>query len=203
MSTVGSWANAQSGAPNSFNQTDFMAGIAGSGAIVSDWLITPVVLLENGATMSFYTQAGPTDTQFPNEHQVWESQSGSSTVNVGSTATSPGGDFTIKLLDINPGATNPSGSTGGYPTAWTQFTFTISGLSATTDGRFGFRFYLPNNNTDGTIVGIDTFSFADPTVFTRTVSGNWTDTTGGRQAAFPMETLSQRSLSTPVPEKTV
>ena len=23
-----------------------------------------------------------------------------------------------------------------------------------------------------------TFSFADPTVFTRTVSGNWTDTTG-------------------------
>src|SRR6202007_514939 len=53
------------------------------------------------------------------------------------------------------------------------------------DGRFGFRFYLPNNNTDGTIVGIDTFSFADPTVFTRTVSGNWTDTTGWTPNAVP------------------
>jgi hypothetical protein len=133
-------ANAQSGAPNSFIQTDFNAGLAGSSAIVSDWLITPVLLLENGATMSFYTQASPTNTQFPNELQVFESQSGSSTVNAGSTAASPGGDFTIQLLDINPGATIPSGTTGGYPTTWTQFTFTISGLSAPTDGRFGFRF---------------------------------------------------------------
>jgi autotransporter-associated beta strand protein len=183
LDTLG--ANAQSGAPNSFIQTDFNAGLPGSGAIVSDWLITPVLSLENGATMSFYTQASPANTTFPNELQVWESLSGSGTVNVGSTAASPGGDFTIKLLDINPGATNPSGAPGGYPTTWTQFTFTISGLSATTDGRFGFRFYLPNNNTDGTIVGIDTFSFADPTVFTRTVSGNWTDTTGWTPNGVP------------------
>src|SRR5208282_4546167 len=179
-------ANAQSGAPNSFIQTDFNAGVPGSGAIVSDWLITPVLLLENGATMSFYTQASPTNTQFPNELQVWESQSGLSTVNVGSTAANPGGDFTIQLLDINPGAVNPSGTPGGYPTTWTQFTFTISGLSAPTDGRFGFRFYLPNNDTDGTIVGIDTFSFADPPqLFTRTVSGNWTDTTGWTPSGVP------------------
>src|SRR5208282_5773827 len=187
--TDGLGVNAQSDPPsaaNAFIQTDFNAGIPGSGAIVSDWLITPVLLLENGATMSFYTQASPTNTQFPNELQVWESQSGLSTVNVGSTAANPGGDFTIKLLDINPGATNPSGTPGGYPTTWTQFTFTISGLSAPTDGRFGFRFYLPNNDTDGTVVGIDTFSFADPPqLFTRTVSGNWTDTTGWTPSGVP------------------
>jgi hypothetical protein len=76
-------ANAQSGVPNSFIQTDFNAGLPDSGAIVSDWLITPVLLLKNGATMSFYTQASPTNTQFPNELQVFESLSGSSTVNVG------------------------------------------------------------------------------------------------------------------------
>jgi autotransporter-associated beta strand protein len=109
----------------------------------------------------------------------------------------PRGDFTIELLDINPGATNPSGAPGGYPTTWTQFTFTISGLSATTDGRFGFRFYLPNNNTDGTIVGIDTFSFADPTVFTRTVSGNWTDTTGWRPNGVPNGTDNIANLVLP------
>jgi hypothetical protein len=156
-------ANAQSGVPNSFIQTDFNAGLPGSGATVSDWLITPVLLLENGATISFYTQASPSNTQFPNELQVWESKSGSSTVNVGSAAASPGGDFTTELLDINSGAVNPSGTPNGYPTTWTQYILTISGLSAPTDGRIGFRYYLPNNNTDGTIVGIDTFSFAEPT----------------------------------------
>src|SRR5271165_75403 len=186
--TDGLGVNAQSDPPsaaNAFIQTDFNAGMPGSGAIVSDWLITPVLLLENGATMSFYTQASPDNTQFPNELQVWESLSGSSTVNVGSTTPNPGGDFTNKLLDINTGATNPSGAPGGYPTTWTEYTFTISGLSAPTDGRFGFRFYLPNNNTDGTIVGIDTFSFADPTLFTRTVTGNWSDSTGWTPSGVP------------------
>jgi hypothetical protein len=54
--TDGFGMNAQSGPANSFIQTDFMAG---AGGIVSDWLITPVLLLENGATMSFYTAANP------------------------------------------------------------------------------------------------------------------------------------------------
>jgi fibronectin-binding autotransporter adhesin len=58
-------------------------------------------------------------------------------------------------------------------------------LSGATNGRIGFRYYLPNNNTDGTIIGIDTFSFADPTVFSRTVSGNWTDTTGWTPSSVP------------------
>jgi autotransporter-associated beta strand protein len=62
---------------------------------------------------------------------------------------------------------------------------TISGLNGATNGRIGFRYYLPNNNTDGTIIGIDTFSFADPTVFSRTVSGNWTDTTGWTPSSVP------------------
>src|SRR4029077_18677757 len=99
LNTLG--ANAQSGAPNSFIQTDFNAGLPGSGAIVSDWLITPVLSLQNGGVIFFYTQASPSNTQFPNELQVWESQIGSSTVNVGSTAANPGGDFTTELLDIN------------------------------------------------------------------------------------------------------
>src|SRR5271166_3611029 len=175
--------NAQSGAANSFIQTNFNAA---NGGIASDWLITPVLELENGATISFYTQTNvPVNTQFPNELQVWESQSGSSTVNVGSTAASPGGDFTVQLLDINPGATAENGTPGGYPTTWTEYTLTISGLSAPTDGRIGFRYYLPDAATQGTTIGIDTFSFADPTVFTRTVSGNWTDTTGWTPSGVP------------------
>jgi hypothetical protein len=183
LNTLG--ANAQSGAPNSFIQTDFNAGLAGfrrdsqrladhAGPLLTEW------------GCDFFLHPGQ-----PIEHPVskrasgWESQIGSSTVNVGSTAANPGGDFTTELLDINPGAVNRSGAPGGYPTAWTQFTLTISGLSGATNGRIGFRYYLPNNNTDGTIIGIDTFSFADPTVFSRTVSGNWTDTTGWTPSSVP------------------
>ena len=62
-------------------------------------------------------------------------------------------------LDVNPGALNPSGTADGYPTTWTQFTLKLSGLASPTDGRIGFRYYLPNNVTDGTVVGIDTFSY--------------------------------------------
>jgi len=181
--TDGLGVNAQSGNPNSFIQTNF--GVA-NGGIASDWLITPVLELENGATISFYTQTNiPVNTMFPNELQVWESQSGASTVNVGSTAASPGGDFTVQLLDINPGATAENGTPGGYPTTWTEYTLTISGLSAPTNGRIGFRYYLPNAANQGTTIGIDTFSFADPTLFTRTVSGNWTDTTGWTPSGVP------------------
>src|SRR5208282_1363935 len=181
--TDGLGVNAQSGPANSFIQTNF--GVA-NGGIASDWLITPVLELENGATITFYTQTNvPVNTTFPNELQVWESQSGSSTVNVGSTAAAPGGDFTVQLLDINPGAAAENGTLGGYPTAWTEYTLTISGLSTPTDGRIGFRYYLPDATTQGTTIGIDTFSFADPTVFTRTVSGNWTDTTGWTPSGVP------------------
>jgi hypothetical protein len=34
------------------------------GAIVSNWLITPLLTLENGATFSFFTQETPTNTTF-------------------------------------------------------------------------------------------------------------------------------------------
>src|SRR5271165_7228638 len=193
--TDGLGVNAQSGNPNSFIQTNF--GVA-NGGIASDWLITPVLELENGATISFYTQTNiPVNTMFPNELQVWESQSGASTVNVGSTAASPGGDFTVQLLDINPGATAENGTPGGYPTTWTEYTLTISGLSAPTNGRIGFRYYLPNAANQGTTIGIDTFSFADPTLFTRTVTGNWTDTTGWTPSGVPNGNTVTAQLVTP------
>jgi hypothetical protein len=166
----------QSGGTTSYIDVGFEAGDSSvSGAIVSDWLITPVLTLENGGSFSFYTQETPTNTSLANNLQVWVSPNGSGT-NVGSTAAVPGGDFTISAMEVNP-----TFSLTGYPTAWQQFIFTLSGLSGSTTGRIGFRYYLSDDSTQGTNIGIDTFSFADPTLptsFTRTVSGNWTDTTG-------------------------
>src|SRR5271165_2691134 len=149
------------------------------GAIVSNWLITPLLTLEDGATFSFFTQETPTNTTLANDLQAWVSPNGSGT-DVGSTGAVPGGDFTIKAVEVNP-----TFSLTGYPTAWQEYTFTITGLTGSTTGRIGFRYYLSDDFTQGTNIGIDTFTFADPPVFTRTVSGNWTDTTGWTPSGVP------------------
>jgi hypothetical protein len=82
--------------------------------------------------------------------EVRLSTNGAST-NVGTGAAV--GDFTTLLLSINPTLT-----TTGYPTSWTQFTVTISGLPAPTSGRIAFRYYVTSGGPTGTnsdYIGID------------------------------------------------
>ena len=89
------------------------------------------------------------------------------------------------------GDLNPTLAVNGYPltqpNGWTLETFTLtsSEVSTPTSGRIGLRYFIPNTATQGSEIGIDTFSFADPTIFTRTVSGNWTDTTGWTPSGVP------------------
>jgi hypothetical protein len=148
--SFGEGFSSQSGAPNSFAGVNFNAG--GSNAAVSDWLITKPISIQNGTVISFYTresdltQANQND---PNDLQVRLSLTGA---DVGSSATSVG-DFNALLLDINP-----TFSPTGYPTTWTQFTITISGVPTQTTGEIGFRYFLQNNTTQGTAIGIDTLS---------------------------------------------
>jgi hypothetical protein len=83
------------------------------------------------------------------------STNGSST-NVGSSATDVG-DFTTLQLDINPTYT-----TTDYPTVWTQFTVTISGVPVPTTGRLAFRYFVENGGPSGTnsnYIGIDTVQY--------------------------------------------
>jgi autotransporter-associated beta strand protein len=171
------------GSTTSFAQVSFLST---NGTILSDWLLTPVLTLEAGATFSFYTVAVK-DTTFANDLQVYISTSGSST-NVGSDAQTPtGGVFTL----LPGGDLNPTLAVNGYPltqpNGWTLETFTLtsSEVSTPTSGRIGLRYFIPNTATQGSGIGIDTFSFADPTIFTRTVSGNWTDTTGWTPSGVP------------------
>ena len=56
------------------------------------------------------------------------------------------GDFTIKLLDLNPNLSS-SPYPDGYPTTWTKFEIVISGLPNGTipqKHRIGFRYYVKN-----------------------------------------------------------
>jgi hypothetical protein len=151
---------AHSGASTSCALVNFNS-TTGVGTI-SNWLITPVVTLTNGATVSFYTKT-PSNA-FPDRLQLRMSTSGTST-DTGTTATSVG-VFTTLLVDIDPTYA------GTYPTTWTQFTATISGLPGPTQGRFAFRYFVENGGPDGdnsNIIGLDTFAYTPGTTATDAV----------------------------------
>jgi subtilisin-like proprotein convertase family protein len=147
---------------------------------ISNWLFAPNVTMRNGDRITFYTRT--TTGTFPDRLQVRMSTNGAS-VNAGASNTSVG-DFTTLLLDINPTYT-----TSGYPTAWTQFSITLSGLPAGgVSGRIAFRYFVEGggplgNNSD--YIGIDdvvyntTVPGAPPTTCTGSTANLKVDITGG------------------------
>jgi subtilisin-like proprotein convertase family protein len=165
---------AQNGTPNSYVLGNFN-NVAGNNTI-SNWLFAPTTTLANGDQIVFYTRtvAAPA---FPDRLQVRMSTNGAS-VNAGSTNTSVG-DFTTLLLDINPGLTAT-----GYPSTWTQFTATVSGLAAPVSGRIAFRYFVTSGGPAGANsdnVGIDNVTYQKPALATcaNTTSTIKVDITGG------------------------
>jgi hypothetical protein len=142
----------QGGAPNSYIGANWNNG-AGL-ATISNWLLTPVLGLQDGAQLIFWTRT--VDVPFaPDRLQVRMSTNGAST-DVGTTATSVG-DFTNLLLDINP-----TYLLNGYPNVWTQFTVTLSGIPPGTTGRLAFRYFVENAGPSGDnsdYIGIDTMAY--------------------------------------------
>ena len=121
----------------------------GTTGTISNWLLTPPVLLKNGTTLTFYTRSP--GSGYADRLEVRMSTNNTST-NVGSTATSVG-DFTTVLLTINPTLAGT-----GYPSTWTQYTVTVSGLGAPVTGRIGFRYYVTSGGSNGAnsdFIGID------------------------------------------------
>ncbi len=147
--------------------------------IISNWLFAPNVTLKNGDQFSFWTRT--TTGTFPDRLQVRMSTNGAST-NAGATNTSVG-DFTTLLLDINPTYTAT-----GYPTAWTKYTLTMSGLPvAGISGRIALRYFVEGAGPAGAnsdYIGIDdaiytTFNPGPVTTCTGSVANLKVDITGG------------------------
>jgi hypothetical protein len=157
-SVVGFPAYSASKSPNDFISCDFYAGTGV--ANMSVWLISPVTKMKNGDKIVFYTRDAIDDGSFllkdgTDRLQVRANLSNAST-NTGKDWTSAG-DFSTLLLDINP-----SLALGGYPTAWTQYTITLAGITGVVSGRFAFRYYVAGGGPDGLNageVGIDALSF--------------------------------------------
>jgi len=138
--------SAQAGPANSYAAANFNS--ADIGGNISNWLLTPTVVLGNGEVFSFYTRT-ERGLPFPDRLEVRLSTNGAST-DVGATDSSVG-DFTTLLLTINPTL-----AVGGYPEDWTQFSITLSGLGAGATGRFAFRYFVDDTDANADYIGIDT-----------------------------------------------
>lgn len=146
----------------SANELAFVPYTAGEGlSFINCWLISPALSMKNGDKISFWTRTTST-VSYPDRMQVWLNPNNEST-NVG-RSDSETGDFTVKLVDINP-TLSASAYPTGYPTEWTKFEFTVSGLSNGTipqKHRVGFRYYVKNGGPNGSFsneIGIDDFDF--------------------------------------------
>ncbi|MDW7774527.1 MAG: choice-of-anchor J domain-containing protein [Desulfobulbaceae bacterium] len=115
---------------------------------ISNWLITPPLVLRGDSKISFWTRTD-TGSTWPDRLEVRLSTNGTSD-NTGSTATDIG-DFTTLLLTINPTLTE-----GGYPEVWTRYEVAIN---ATGTSRIAFRYFVTNGGPpaiNSNYIGIDT-----------------------------------------------
>ncbi len=105
--------DSHSGADDSYAASSWRASTGDNDSIVSNWLLTPPVVLENGKTVSFWTRAADC-LENPDRLDVRFSTAGTST-NVATGNNT--GNFSNLLGRINPdldSANDPDGS-DGYP----------------------------------------------------------------------------------------
>ncbi|MGY6630826.1 MAG: choice-of-anchor J domain-containing protein [Wenzhouxiangella sp.] len=144
------------GAPDSYISANFN-NTAGNG-VISNWLLTPEIELQNGTEIRFWTRSTASEFPFEDRMQVRLSTAGDSS-DVGTSATSVG-DFEVLLLDINPDY-----DANGYPEVWTEYVLVIEGLDEATTGRVAFRYFVESGGPEGDnsdYIGIDTFSVTQP-----------------------------------------
>jgi hypothetical protein len=141
--------NAHNGPTNGYIGANFN-NTTGSNTI-SNWLISPVLNLQNGDVISFFTRR--IESSFQDRLELRLSTLGASSANPsGPTGV---GDYTNLLLSVNPNL-----EANGYPTVWTEFTHIITGLANPTDGRIAFRYFVTSGGPSGSnsdYIGIDAF----------------------------------------------
>lgn len=133
---------------------------------ISNWLVSPSRMLQNGDKIIFYTKTeifgtGATANDFGARMQVCINETDDD-LDVG-TGDDPG-KFSTVLLDINPNEdeylpSNPNPN--AYPANWTRFEATVFGLNGAKKGRFAFRYYLhgAGSNGAGNGIGVDSVAY--------------------------------------------
>ena len=147
--------SAYEGGSNSFIGAGYQSSSASTPVTLSNWAITPSRTFNNGDIITFYTRRIDVNPVFPDRIEVRLSEDGNN-LNVG-FAPEDVGSFNTLLLSINPAL-----SSSGYPSSWTQYTISLSGLSGPTNGRIGFRYYVTDGGPGGSnsnYIGIDSYTY--------------------------------------------
>lgn len=168
----GGWSSAEE-TPNGFTPFDgghlLYADYTVSGAdlgdhpdaIISNWAISPKLFLQNGDKISFYTIShgsvgyganGSYGDRLQLRLNIFD---GSDSIGVTSTEV---GNFTKPLVDVNP--LYKIEGPGDYPTTWTKYEATITGLNKPDSGRFALRYFVElNGGANGDELAIDKVEF--------------------------------------------
>lgn len=150
--------NGQDGTANSFALVNYASttSTASTGATISNWLFTPSIPVQNGDVVTFWTRKGTSGTtDYPDRLEL--RMSSAATTVVPSTGPADIGSFSTLCVSVNPNLVNGF----VYPNRWFQYSYTVSGLTAPTAVKFGFRYHVTDAGTNGSnsdIIGIDTFS---------------------------------------------
>ena len=164
----------QSGDPTAYIGVNYNST---EGTVVNNFMITPVLNLENGDEIIFWTRVTAGST-FPDRLEVRLSPDGA---NIDPASPTDVGSYTELLLEINPAL-----AVGGYPEDWMMFTATVTGLTGAVDTRVAFRYWVTDSGlsgNNGDYIGIDTLTIseaantpADPSIATvldiRTLCGD-------------------------------
>lgn len=177
-----------SGSNAGFIGTDRLSTSADKG-IISQWLVSPLLLMQNGDRIIFYTKAlklpGYVDddindsTDFANRLQLLINTQNDSAALLGEGEST--GSFiavTNPAIDINPAYYEWHNSPGSYPidkgpastaitiaqaypTEWTRFEGKITGLAKPSNGRFAFRYFIKDGGSAarGSGIGIDEVTY--------------------------------------------
>lgn len=152
------FSGSQAGAPTSFTLCNFNS-TTGAGTI-SNWLFAPVVTLQDGDVVSFWTRQGGTEPSYADRMQMRIAVDYSDFSLMPTAGAADVGDFTLLATDINPNLAQD-----GYPLVWTNYTYTVTGLPTATPCRIAFRYFVTSGGPTGAnsnIIGMDTFSVDRP-----------------------------------------
>lgn len=159
----------QSGGNNSFTLVNYActSSTAATGATISNWLISPLISVKNGDVVSFYTRIGKNtianNASFADNLELRMSTNGDFTNNP-ATGSTDVGDFTNLLVAVNPNLDLTS-----YPSTWTKYSYTVTGVDGVVPAKFALRYYVTDGGSAGAnsdIIGVDTFSVDRPALAT-------------------------------------
>ncbi len=144
----------QAGGDNSFALVNYTSTTGNN--TISNWMITPVINVQDGDVVSFYSRKGTDGTvDYPDRLELRMSTAATHVVPTGGATDV--GSFTTVGVTVNPNLAQGF----VYPKVWTQYQFTVSGVGTSpVPARFAFRYYVTSGGPSGTnsdLIGVDTF----------------------------------------------